>query len=116
MPPYLFLRENIENYIGKSNFSYIVSDHDNPRNHPIYAIDIEIGSTIFHISDDIPKSPINKPIGKQEKGMGNSVWKIFFDGSCSKEGSSVGIVFISPAKEVIPLSYKLELETTKNIS
>jgi hypothetical protein len=40
--------------------AYIVSDHDNPGNHPIYAVDDEIGSTIFHISDDIPESPINK--------------------------------------------------------
>jgi len=41
---------------------------------------------------------------------------MFFDGSCSKEGSGVGVVFISPVKEVIPLSYKLEFETTKNIA
>jgi ribonuclease HI len=27
-----------------------------------------------------------------------------------------GIVFISPSKEVIPLSYKLEFDTTNNIS
>jgi ribonuclease HI len=47
--------------------------------------------------------------------MENSVWKMFFDGSCSKEGLGVGIVIISPSKEVISLSYKLEFETTNNI-
>ena len=41
---------------------------------------------------------------------------MFFDGSCSKEGFGVGIVFISPTKEVIPLSYKLEFDTTNNIN
>jgi ribonuclease HI len=41
---------------------------------------------------------------------------MFFDGACSKEGSGVGIVFISPIKEVLPLSYKLEFDTTNNIS
>jgi hypothetical protein len=52
----------------------------------------------------------------QVKGVEHGVWKMFFDGSSSKEGSGVGVVFISPAKEVIPLSYKLEFETTNNIS
>jgi ribonuclease HI len=41
---------------------------------------------------------------------------MFFDGACSKEGSGVGIVFISPTKEVIPISYKLEFDTTNNIN
>jgi ribonuclease HI len=48
--------------------------------------------------------------------MENSIWKMFFDGSCSKEGSGVGVVIISPSKEVISLSYKLEFETTNNIA
>ena len=26
------------------------------------------------------------------------VWKMYFDGACSKEGSGAGIVFISPTK------------------
>jgi ribonuclease HI len=38
------------------------------------------------------------------------------DGSCSKEGSGVGVVIISPSKEVISMSYKLEFETTNNIA
>jgi ribonuclease HI len=46
----------------------------------------------------------------------NFVWKMYFDGACSREGSGVGIVFISPTKEVIPMSYKLEFDTTNNIS
>jgi len=49
------------------------------------------------------------------------IWKthcgfFFFDGSCSKEGLGVGIVIISPSKEVISLSFKLEFETTNNIA
>ena len=31
---------------------YIVSDHQNPRNHPVYAIENEIGSSVFHLNDD----------------------------------------------------------------
>jgi ribonuclease HI len=41
---------------------------------------------------------------------------MYFDGECSREGSSARIVFISPTKEVIPMSYKLEFDTNNNIS
>ena len=40
---------------------------------------------------------------------------MYFDGACSKEGSGAGIFFIFPTKEVIPMSYKLEFDTTNNI-
>jgi hypothetical protein len=33
---------------------YIQSDHHNLGNHSIYAIEYEIGSSIFHINDDVP--------------------------------------------------------------
>jgi ribonuclease HI len=45
----------------------------------------------------------------------NKVWKMYFDGSSSKEGFGAGIVLISPMQEVITLSYKMEFETTNNI-
>jgi hypothetical protein len=35
--------------------SYIVSDHQNPRNHPIYVVEGEIGSCVFHLNDDEPE-------------------------------------------------------------
>ena len=41
---------------------------------------------------------------------------MYFDGACSKEGSGVGIFFISPTQEVIHMSYKLEFDTTTDIS
>jgi ribonuclease HI len=41
---------------------------------------------------------------------------MLFDSFSSKEGSSAGVLFISHAKEVIPLSYKLEFDTTYNIA
>jgi ribonuclease HI len=41
---------------------------------------------------------------------------MYFNGSSSREGSGSGILLISPSEEVITLSYKLEFETTNNIS
>jgi hypothetical protein len=32
--------------------SYIVNDYQNPRNHPIYVVENEIYSSIFHLNDD----------------------------------------------------------------
>ena len=41
---------------------------------------------------------------------------MYFDVSSSRERYGVGIFLISPAQEVIPLSYKLEFKTTNNIA
>jgi ribonuclease HI len=49
-------------------------------------------------------------------GQKNDVWKMYFDGSSSKDRSSAGILLISPSEEVITLFYKLEFETTNNIA
>jgi ribonuclease HI len=44
------------------------------------------------------------------------VWKIFFDGSSSRDGASAGVVLFSPVQEIISLSYKLEFEATNNMA
>ena len=41
---------------------------------------------------------------------------MFFDGACSREGASVGVVLVSPCQETISLSYKLEFEATNNVA
>jgi len=96
--------------------AYLVIDHENPSKHPIYVVEDEIGSSIFHIGDQIVETSVRKIIPIVEENTENSIWKMLFDGACSKEGFGAGIVFISPAKEVIPLSYKLEFDTTNNIN
>ena len=95
--------------------AYLVSDHENPRNHPIYAVEDELVSSIFHINDKTTEASVRKVTPAEEKNIENLVWKMFFDGSCSKEGFGVGIFFIFPSKEVVSQSYKLEFDTTNNI-
>jgi ribonuclease HI len=41
--------------------------------------------------------------------------EMYFDGAYSKEGVGAGVVLISPKKEEIHLSYKLEFEATNNV-
>jgi hypothetical protein len=96
--------------------AYLVSDHENPTNHPIYVVEDDLGSSIFHIGDQMAETSVRKTTPAVGDSADNFVWKMYFDGACSREGSGVGIVFISPTQEVIPMSYKLEFDTTNNIS
>ena len=96
--------------------AYIVSGHQNPRNHLIYVVEDDIGSSVFHLNDDGPEISVNQHRDQPLTGQKNKVWKMYFDGSSSKEGLGAGILLISPSEEVITLSYKMEFETTNNIA
>jgi hypothetical protein len=95
---------------------YLVSDHENPTNQPIYVVEHDLGSSIFHMSNEMAQVSVRKTTTTVGDSEDNFIWKMYFDGACSKEGSRDGIVFIFPTKEVIPMSYKLEFDTTNNIS
>ncbi|XP_026435203.1 uncharacterized protein LOC113332920 [Papaver somniferum] len=41
-------------------------------------------------------------------------WEIFVDGSVNSQGNRIGIVFVSPAGEIIVYCFRLEFETTNN--
>jgi ribonuclease HI len=103
----------------EAQLAYIVSDEADPTNHPIFALDTDLGSSLLQLTNAPESSlPIRKhpsphhPISPQS----SSVWKMFFDGASSSEGDGAGVVFISPCQEVISLSYKLEFEVTNNVA
>ena len=41
---------------------------------------------------------------------------MFFDGASTQASASAGVVLISPSKENIHLSYKIDFKTTNNIA
>jgi ribonuclease HI len=41
---------------------------------------------------------------------------MFFDVTSSKDVAGAGVVFVSPSRETISLSYKLEFEATNNVA
>jgi ribonuclease HI len=103
----------------EAQLAYIVSDEANPTNHPIFAIDTDLGSSLLQLID-APEEPFQ--VRKQpsldcpNSPPTPSIWKMFFDGASSSEGAGAGVVFISPCQEAISLSYKLEFETTNNVA
>jgi hypothetical protein len=102
----------------EAQLAYIISDETNPTNHPIFAVDTDLGTSMLELTDG-PQAPIEirkKPITSCEDPPSNiSVWIFFFDGASSRESVGVGVVFIPPTQETISLSFKFEFETKNNV-
>lgn len=43
------------------------------------------------------------------------VWTLYFDGSKCMYEEGVGIILVSPTKQVIPIVYKLDFQCTNNM-
>jgi ribonuclease HI len=102
----------------EAQLAYIISDEEDPTNHPIFSLDIDLGSSLLQLTD-APEPPpeIRKPSTPCEGSPPTTyVWKMFLDGAFSREGTGAGVVFVSPAQETISLSYKLEFEATNNVT
>ena len=99
-------------------FAYIVTDDKNPTNHPLYAIDKDLGTCMLHFSDDDNTAGLlqvekEQPV-KCSKEQEDELWQLYFDGSSCKEGAGAGVLLISPSGEIVKLMYKLEFITTNN--
>ena len=74
-------------------FAYIVTDDTNPTNHPLYVVEKDLGSLMLHFSDDNTIGMLQvekeKPV-KRSIEQKDELWKMYFDGSSSKEGAGEG--------------------------
>ena len=105
----------------EAQLAYIVSDEADPTNHPIFALDTDLGSSLLQLTDAskryllIRKHPSpDHPISPQS----SSVWKMFFDGASSYLGAGARVLLISPDDQfVIPFSYRLQwyIDCTNNV-
>ena len=103
----------------EAQLAYIVSDEVDPTNHPIFALDTDLGSSLLQLTDAPESSLLIRKHPSPDhliSPQSPSVWKMFFDGASSSEGAGAGVVFISPCQEVMSLSYKLEFEATNNVA
>ena len=104
----------------ETQLAYITSNHENLVNHPIYEVEQDLGTSILHLSTN--QEELVPVLSKEREGevnndeslKGNKVWKLFFDVTSSKEGERARVVLISPIDQTIPISYKLQFETTNN--
>jgi len=101
----------------ESQLAYIISDEQNPTNHPIYSIDTGMGSCILQIDDSLLDSLLlKKPVVQSTEVGEDDLWTMFFDRACTREIAGEGVVFISPSKETTHLSFKLDFKVTNNIA
>ena len=100
----------------ENQLSYIIGNEQNSINHPIYAVDTDLGACILQIDDSqLVSMHLTKPAYRQPEEVTTSIWSMFFDGTSTQASVGAGVVLISPSKETIHLSYKLDFKTTNNI-
>lgn len=89
----------------ETQLAYIVSDGKNPANHPVYAIDQDLGACILQIYDSVQNClQVKRQVSEKQQEDGRvRLWRMYFDGSSSREGAGAGVVLISPSKEVTTL-------------
>ena len=71
-------------------FAYIVTDDKNPTNHPLYVVEKDLGTCMLHFSDDNDTTSLlqveKENLVKYTREQEDELWKMYFDGSSSKEG------------------------------
>lgn len=81
-----------------------------------YFVDIEINA--FKIEDS-PREEKEQPAPLEkevEKSSGDdNLWTMYFDGAIFKEGSSAGVLFISPHGKTFKYSVTLSFACTNNV-
>jgi hypothetical protein len=116
----IFRGVNIRLY-RESQLAYVISDEKNPSNHPIYAVDTDMGSCILQFDDSLPdtlllRKPTDQITVQPTETTEDDLWTMFFDGACTKESAGAGVVFISPSNKTYHLSFKLDFKVTNNIA
>lgn len=88
---------------------------DQVRNHPIYVDDHDFGCFTLS-SENLQNTQLNiEKITDTPLEIKNDFYKLYFDGAFSKERVGADIILISPSKENITQSYKLEFDVTNNV-
>jgi ribonuclease HI len=78
---------------------------------------MDFGACILQIDDSQPAPlQLTKPTYQQSNGESTPFWSTFFDGASTEDSAGAGVVLISPSKETIHLSFKIDFNTTNNIT
>ena len=107
----------------------MVNNKSHPKNHPIYSVESDIGSSIFFsdlsFEEEVPKDDMTIKekrdqqtweISDQQNSVENEMWNMSFDGVVIKEGAWAS-VWINPPKVGTKLGfYKLAFDCTNNMA
>jgi ribonuclease HI len=110
--------------------NYMVSNKRKPNNHPIYSIDIEVGSSIFYndlcFEEEDPKTvelPVKDEVDHQAGQISEpkhdedeEMWNMNFDGAENKEGDGAGVWIIPPKSGSKFFSYKFSFDCINNMA
>ena len=115
----------------------MISNRENPENHPIYSVDTNMGSSMLfnevgpqkdepepadsgsNESDyqsartDLDSESNDAPLTQEPN---NGWWHMSFDGAVNKKGAGAGIWVRPPMGEPKLLSYKMEFKSANNVA
>lgn len=78
-----------------------MTDHGNPINHSAYAVEQDLVFCILHVKNDIIDNIllVHKTTVEKNKNQDKQkqIWKLYFDGSSSREALGARIVLIYPS-------------------
>ena len=121
----------------ENRLAYMISNKENPKNHPIYSVDADMGfSLLFNEAgpqkdelepeysgsseSDYQSAETDLESGSDSVSSAeeprNGWWHMSFDGAVGKKGVGVGIWIRPPTCEPKLLSYKLDFKCTNNIA
>ena len=84
----------------------MVTSVKRPNNHPIYALDTKMGSTIFFTKGDIDSCSSQNVAFVPTQEELDGLWEVSFDGATCREGVGAG-VWIKPLGGItLNYSYK----------
>ena len=121
----------------ENRLAYMISNRENPENHPIYSVDIDMGSSML-FNEVVPQKDELEPedSGSSEldyqsaktdldnrshnapsrEEPSDGWWHMSFDEAARKEGAGVGVLIKPPIGEPKLFSYKLHFKCTNNVA
>ena len=117
--------------------AYMISNKQNPENHPIYYVDTNMGSSMLFnevgpqkdelepadsgssesdyqsAGEDLDSESDDVPVTQEPS---DGWWHMNFEGAASKKGAGAGVSIRSPIGEPKFPSYKLDFKCTNNVA
>ena len=94
--------------------AYMVSNAEQPNNHPIYSLDTELGLAILLNEEEEEHLDLQNLSFVPTQVQLEDLWNVSFDGAVCKEGARAVVWMQLPDGEVLRYSYKFAYECTNN--